>query len=334
MGDVIIRKFKHTDVDDFLRLSRLSFAEESIAAGITPEDFELETRRIFRWKMIPYKFLTQLMGIKWEGFVAEKDGKVVGGGMYMGRNNRMVLTNLMVDPEFRRQGIGQALLLKRLERLSELGFPYVTTQVLDTNSASLANIEKQDFKLFNQYSVYERSLPITDREDPIVHQLTVREIKSFDKTAFREIEKRTTPAFVLHINGSAEARYFLSNWQNLYHRYARYSKWIKAVVAEGETLGFLCADFHPQQRKGFLLQPVVGEEGLRYLPTMIQEAGAWLEESGKDSMVVEIPDQHTRIRDYLLDNGWSRQYTWLEFIKWLDERARQIITSRSSTETG
>ena len=77
------------------------------------------------------------------------------------------------------------------------------------------------------------------------------------------------------------------------------------MVAEGETLGFLCADFHPQQRKGFLLQPVVSDEGLRYLPTMIQQAGAWLEEVGKDSIVVEIPDQQTRIRDYLLDNGWS-----------------------------
>ena len=334
MEDVIIRKFKHTDVDDFIRLSKLSFAEESIAAGITPEDFELETRRIFRWRMIPYKLLSHLMGIKWEGFVAEKDGKVVGGGMYMGRNNRMILTNLMVDPEFRRQGIGQALLLKRLERLSELGFPYVTTQVLDTNSASLANIKKQDFELFNQYSVYERNLPLPDREDPIVHPLTVREINSSDKAAFREIEKRTTPAFVLQINGSAESRYFLSRWQKLYLRYTRYSKWIKAVVAEGETLGFLCADFHPQQRKGFLLQPVVSDEGLQYLPAMIRKVGAWLEESGKVSMVVEIPDQQTRIRDYLLDNGWSQQYTWLEFIKWLDERARQKITSQSPNKTG
>jgi GNAT superfamily N-acetyltransferase len=312
----------------------LSFAEESIAAGITPEDFELETRRIFRWKMIPYKFFTNLMGIKWEGFVAEKGGKVVGGGMYMGRNNRMLLTNLMVDPEFRHQGIGQALLLKRLERLTELGFPYVTTQVLDTNSASLSNIKKQGFELFNQYSVYERNLPLTNRERPTVSPVTVREVYSSDKAAFREVEKRTTQAFVLYINGSAESRYFLSRWQRLYHRYARYSKWIKALVVQGEILGFLCADFHPQQRKGFLLQPVVSDEGLHYLPAMIRQAGLWLGEAGKDTMVVEIPDHHILIRDYLHENGWSRRYTWLEFIKWLDERARKKITDQFTNETG
>jgi GNAT superfamily N-acetyltransferase len=322
MGDVVIRKFNYADVDDFVRLSRVSFAEESIAAGITPEEFENETRRIFRWKMIPYKLLTVLMGVKWEGFVAEKGGKVVGGGMYIGKNNRMMITNLMVDPEFRRQGIGQALLLKRLERLSERGFPYVTAQVLDTNSASLANLKKQNFEIFNQHSVYERTLPLPENKDSAFPPLTVRAVTHSDKKKFREIEKRITPPLVLFVNGSADTRYFLSGWQKLYVRYTRYSKWIKALVAQEETIGFLSADFHQQQRKGFLIQPMVIDECLQYLPAMIQKVGAWLEGSGKEAMIIEIPDERTQIRDYLLDNGWSKQYTWLELLKRLDERAR------------
>jgi len=87
-----------------------------VADGITPEDFEQETRRIFRWNMVPYRLLTAMMGIQWERFVAEKNRKVVGGRMYVGRNNRMSITNLMVDPAYRRLGIGQALLVRRLER--------------------------------------------------------------------------------------------------------------------------------------------------------------------------------------------------------------------------
>ena len=159
MNDLTIRKFKHTDVNDFIRISKLSFSEEALANGITPEDFEQETRRIFRWKMIPYRMLTALIGIQWEGFVAEKDGKVVGGGMYVGRNNRMYITNLMIDPQYRRQGIGQALLIRRLERMAERGFPFAMAQVLETNTASLQNLKKQSFEVFNQYSVYEHSLP-------------------------------------------------------------------------------------------------------------------------------------------------------------------------------
>ena len=62
---------------------------------------------------------------------------------------RMTITNLMVDPEYRRQGIGQALLVQRLERMTERGFPFAMAQVLETNTASLQNLRKQNFEVFN-----------------------------------------------------------------------------------------------------------------------------------------------------------------------------------------
>jgi GNAT superfamily N-acetyltransferase len=325
MADVTIRKFSHKDVDDFIRISKTSFAEESRAVGITPEDFELETRRIFRWNMIPYRILTTLMGVRWEGFVAEKEGKVVGGGMYMGRKNQMTITNLMVDPAYRRQGIGQALLVKRLEHLSERGFPFVTAQVLDTNSASLANLKKQGFEVFNRYSVYERSLPMPENRDPTISAVTLRNIDSSDRALFREIESRTTSTYILYVNGSMETRYFLSGWQKIFARFTSYKKWIKAFIDQGKTIGFFGADFQLHQCKGSLLQPVVSDEDLQYLPVMIKNAGGWLEGSGKESMIVEIPEERHQISEYLLNNGWTKNYTWFELIKWRDERARHEI---------
>jgi ribosomal protein S18 acetylase RimI-like enzyme len=235
MNDLKIRNFKYTDVDDFIRISKLSFAEETLAQGITPEDFEQETRRIFRWKMIPYRVLTALMGIKWEGFVAEKDGKVVGGGMYIGRNNRMSVTNLMVDPEYRRQGVGQALLVRRLERMTERGFPFAMVQVLETNTASLQNLRKQNFGVFNQYSVYEHTLPLPEINSSS-KLISVREITHSDSAVFKEIECKTTPSSILDVKGSAETQYYLSGWQRIYARFTRYSKWIKAVVSSGDRL--------------------------------------------------------------------------------------------------
>jgi ribosomal protein S18 acetylase RimI-like enzyme len=323
MKDVVIRKFEHTDVDAFIRLSNSSFADEAIASGITPDDFAQETRKIFRWKMVLYKLLTALMGVKWEAFVAEKDGKVVGGGMYIGRNNHMSITNLMVDPEYRRQGIGQALLIKRLERLSERGFPCVTARVLDTNTASLENLKKQNFVVYNQYSIYERNLPLPATSDSVILPITVRDVKRSDKVLFRALEKQNASPLALHINGSLETQYFLSGWQKLYARYTGYSKWTKALVAQGETICFISADFQVRQRKGFIIQPVVADERLPYLPAALQKVGTWLEASGKESMVIEIPDGRAQLRDHLLDQGWRKQYTWLELIRWLDERARQ-----------
>lgn len=322
MNDLKIRNFKYTDVNDFIRISKLSFAEESLADGITPEDFEQETRRIFRWKMLPYRLLTALIGIKWEGFVAEKNGKVVGGGMYVGRNNRMSITNLMVDPEYRRQGIGQALLIRRLERMTERGFPFAMAQVLETNTASLQNLRKQNFEVFNQYSVYEHNLPLPESHDSSMPSISVREISRSDRGLLKEIEAKTTPRTVLSVKGSAETQYFLSGWQKMYARFARYSKWIKAVEASGETIGFLCAGFQDRQQKGLVIQPIVTEDCRDLLPFMLHQAGTWLEQSGRKSMIVEISDQWAKSRDYLLENGWKKEFTWLELVRWLDKRTR------------
>ncbi len=316
MSELKIRNFIYTDVDEFIRISKLSFAEETLASGITPEDFERETRRIFRWKMIPYRLLTALMGVKWEGFVAEKDGKVVGGGMYMGRDNRISITNLMVDPEDRRQGIGQALLIRRLERMAERGFPFVMAQVLETNIASLQNLRKQNFEVFNQYSVYEHALPLPELNDSSMPPITVRDINKADKALFKEIEKKSTPQSVLSIKGSAETQYFPSGWQKMYARFARYTKWIKAVDVSGKTIGFLCAGFQDRQQKGLLIQPVITEECLHLLPAMFYKAGSWLEQSGKKSMITEIPDEWSITCDYLRKNGWTKQYTWLDLVRW------------------
>jgi ribosomal protein S18 acetylase RimI-like enzyme len=321
MNGLKIRNFNYQDVDEFIRISKLSFARELIAKGLTPEDFERETRRIFRWKMIPYRLLTALMGIKWEGFVAEKDGMVVGGAMYIGRNNRMSLTNLMVDPQYRRQGVGKALLTRRLECIAERGFPFAMAQVLDTNTASLQNLKGQGFEVFNQHSVYEHTLPLPDIDGSSKPLISVRDINRADRAVFKDIERNTTPQSVLSIKGSAITQYFLSGWQRVYTRFTRYSRWIKAVVVSGETIGFLSAGFQDRQQKGLLIKPIVKEDCLDSVPAMLYEAGTWLEQACRKSMIVEITDQWISIRDYLLENGWRRQFTWLELVHWLDESA-------------
>ena len=325
MKDLTIRKFKPGDVEDFIRLSKISFAEETRAEGITPEDFEQETRRIFRWNMLPYKLLTALMGIQWEGFVAEKDEKIVGGGMYIGRNHRMTITNLMVDPAYRRQGIGQALLIHRLERMKERGFPFALAQVLDTNIASLQNLKKQNFEVFNQFSVYERILPLPNNANS--SSIQVRDIQPSDKPLFLEIERQIINPFTLQVKGSDANQYFPSPWQKFYNHFAGYSKWVKNLIAFEKPIGFLNASFQAQQQKGLLLQPIITAEGMQFLPTLIGKTAKWLESAGRQAIMVEIPHHQIQIRDYLLENGWERQFTWIELIRWLDgeEEGRKLF---------
>ena len=87
-----------------------------------------------------------------------------------------------------------------------------------------------------------------------------------------------------------------------------------------------CAGFQDRQQKGLLIQPIVKEGYLDLVPAMLYEAGAWLEQSGRISMIVEISDQWTKTR-YLLENGWKKQFTWLELVRWLGESAKRKIAN-------
>jgi hypothetical protein len=214
--------------------------------------------------------------------------------------------------------VGQALLVRRLERMTERGFPFAMVQVLETNTASLQNLRKQNFEVFNQYSVYEHTLPLPEINSSS-KLISVREITHSDSAVFKEIECKTTPSSILDVKGSAETQYYLSGWQRIYARFTRYSKWIKAVVSSGETIGFLCAGFQDRQQKGLLIQPIVKEGCRDLIPSMLQKAGAWLDQSGRKSMIVEIPDQWINTSDYLLENGWKKQFTWLELVRMLKQ---------------
>jgi hypothetical protein len=58
-----------------------------------------------------------------------------------------------------------------------------------------------------------------------------------------------------------------------------------------------------------LIQSVIAEDCLEFFPMMLIKVGTWLEKSGRKSMIVEIPDERANPRDYLLKNGWKKQYT-------------------------
>jgi N-acetylglutamate synthase-like GNAT family acetyltransferase len=99
--------------------------------------------------MIPFRIFTKLAGIHWALFIAEVDGQVIGCGGYQG-SQQMELSNLMVHPHYRRRGIGQALLEKRLKTLAAQRFPLVTTTILASNQASLGNVIKQGFEIIDR----------------------------------------------------------------------------------------------------------------------------------------------------------------------------------------
>jgi ribosomal protein S18 acetylase RimI-like enzyme len=308
-----IRPFHYADLDALIEIAMVSFAQEYAAQGGAPDDFAREIRSAARGRMIPLKLLTKLAGYRWGVMVAEVDGRVVGCGGYMGKE-QVDLNNLMVHPDYRRRGIGQALLAARLTRLREMGVPLATASVLATNEASLANIHKQGFELFDQYAYWERPLPlpaVVASEPPLISRPAI----AADRRRFMEIERQVSAPLWLEIQKSAADYYFPSRVAAWLNRFSSGQSW-RRVFYQGERLvGFLLVQTGNGQNKGSLSRPVVADVDLALLPFMLVEAGEWLGQQGKQMIQLAAPTQRPEIAAQLEAAGWQMHDVWLRFVK-------------------
>lgn len=314
---MIIRQFRASDVEELIKIAEVSFAEEYTARGGTPESFAQQIRMAARGRMIPFKILTALAGYKWEMFVAEVDGQIVGCGGYLGRK-QMELSNLMVAPQYRRRGIGQALLEKRLQRLTEKGFPFVTTTVLASNQASLGNLSKQSFEVFDRYIILETALPFEHAERPVEDTVSSRPIQPSDLDAFEELEEQISNPLWLKFQGSARTQYFLSTGERMINRLTGTQHWAKAFTKNGVIVGFLTASTSSHQTKGTLSRPIIADDNLHYLPGMLQEAADWLTQLGKTAMQMAVPEARSSLINKLQNSGWAKTQSWVRLVKRLD----------------
>ena len=96
--------------------------------------------------------------------VADDDGKVLG---YVGSQTVMDETdmmNLAVAPQFRRQGVGEALVNALTASLKELGSRCLTLEVRDSNEAARALYGKLGFTEIGRRRGYYRD----PREDALI----------------------------------------------------------------------------------------------------------------------------------------------------------------------
>lgn len=325
-SEVHIRNFRYSDLDAVLRIAEVSFADEMIAQGATPQAFIQQMRKMTAGRMLPFTIISALAGVRWEVFVAEINGNVVGCGLYSGRKH-MYLSTLMVDPAYRRQGIGQALLVRRIQRIAERGFPFVTASVLSTNQASLGNLNKQQFEVGDRYSIYEHPLPLPVEEDVLSQKIAGRAIRAEDKPMFISLERKTTNPVVLRITDPTIPIYFPSTWSRIVERRSNALLWRQCFEQNGTPIAFLAAGSSRIHTKGFIVRPVVQDEHIAFLPHMLGEATSWLTQIGKTAVQLFLPDDRAQIAEYLQDHGWTKVSSWLYLVKWLDEAARVRLMS-------
>jgi len=124
-NELTIRRMKHDDLDSVLNVEKKSF--------ITP------------WSKL--MFLDELENIRALYFVAEVSGIIVGYAGFWIIMDEGHITNIAVDPSFRRMKIGSRLLEKIIETARENEVRALTLEVRKSNAAAISMYEKFGFKV-------------------------------------------------------------------------------------------------------------------------------------------------------------------------------------------
>lgn len=102
-------------------------------------------------------FAEQLQGEEWGGFVAENSGIVTGYACYYLTPPEAHLTNIAVDPEWRRKSIAKRLLECVFETVRQASCEFLLLEVRASNDSAVAFYERHGFKeLYRRKNYYRR----------------------------------------------------------------------------------------------------------------------------------------------------------------------------------
>lgn len=125
MSNVIVREMNEQDIDEVLRIEKLSFA--------TPW-----SREAFIIEMTTNKLAKYI--------VAEKDHSIAGYAGLWFIIDEGHITNIAVDPQYRGQGIGTLLMEKLISVSEERGITSLTLEVRKSNTVAQSLYKKYGFE--------------------------------------------------------------------------------------------------------------------------------------------------------------------------------------------
>lgn len=130
MAEFQIREFRVRDVPKMWEIAQLSFADEISLLGLGAA--QVLRRDFFIYGLL---YASQRFSRKprFKFFVAEAKGRAVGGTMIEWENDFAYISAVMVHPEFRRRGIGRALVSKTIGEAFRFGAKKAVLHVREDN---------------------------------------------------------------------------------------------------------------------------------------------------------------------------------------------------------
>jgi len=303
-GNVLIRDFRKSDLDDLLRLLPVSNAEEFKVTGFDPDHTRDMINRLYGWGGRFLLGLLRLFGKQPMKFlVAEADGKLVGTTIVDDRGKAGSISVVMVHPDYRRRGIATRLMTGALDFVRRRRKFRAVLGVMSTNTAAKDLYVKLGFKTF-EHAVYfvgeVDSLRVSKDIDGV-------EVRPFRKGDLDEVYE-----LVVVSEDPARLKIYDFTKKDLRTPFLRrlfsFATQMKLVaVYDGKIVGYAEASYTTPNEVGRIGFIHVNAEGRSVgVEKMLVNAGRCeIEKAGVNRFRVVIPSTRQELMDAVKDLGFK-----------------------------
>jgi GNAT superfamily N-acetyltransferase len=280
----VLRDLGPRDGPRLFELTRVSFPEESAILGFRSEAMEKVLRRIFRPDLRLLLGIARLIGRPiFRYFVIEEEGRIVAGTLLTFTARTGYVSNVTVDPSYRRRGFARRLLQRAHEETARRHRSYLTLDVLTTNAPAIALYRSLGYERLRTMRMYRRSLtPLAAPATP-----APRSYRPADRPALLEADAAQIPPEVAEVLPPGPGEFGGSSFVD-----SLLSAHSHPTVVElgGRPSAYLHTSASATQTSANLRLVVAPSVTPDELLPGIAEAIAWAKAEGAEQMVVYLPD--------------------------------------------
>jgi ribosomal protein S18 acetylase RimI-like enzyme len=270
----MIRDVRRADSPYLFDLMTREFPEESAIMGNRPEGFEKIVRRVFRWDTRFILGLFRLFRRRLFRFlVVEADGRLVAMTMVTFPRVSAYVSNVVVDPGYRRRGFAKKMLEEARRTAKGAGRTYIALDVLANNTRARTLYDSLGYRPLRTKTHFVHESPVQFGTSPPANA-SIRPFRRDDAAALLEILRRQTPAEVEAILPTEPSRFAVSGFLNRMLE-SEEAAWVvdrghgpEAHIAVTVSVAFDAAHLSP---------PVLAESvDAELAGALVRTAGAWV----------------------------------------------------------
>jgi ribosomal protein S18 acetylase RimI-like enzyme len=298
----VLRDLRPHDAAPLFALTRVSFPEESVLLGFRPEAMERVVRRLFRPHIRLLLGLARLAGRPvFRYFILEESGRLVAGTLLTFTERAGYVSNVSVDPAFRRRGFARRMLRRAQQEAARRRRRYIVLDVLSDNAPAIALYRSLGYKSLRTVHLWSREL---GPEEPPAPPAS-RPYRPDDLPALLAAARSELPPEVDAVLPTGRGEFGATSFVDALLEARSYPR---TVELDGRPAAYLHLSASQTQTSGHLrlvVAPGVAPERLR--PAMA-EGLAWARAEGAQRIVAQLPDYKTAAAAALRAAGFVPVY--------------------------